>query len=1002
MKNLLLKSMMLALVLLGGAVSVWAQKISPDLEILFRTNNDNNAWNSGYPKEASETNNEYEINYFNGFYALQKYTVENLAAVKKLTLNIAGPSSGSGAGQDAVAIWAFSTNDWTSSSDASSITNAVATIVGIAPHVTEGNVNTGYLLNTCGQNRETTDGIQYCHFVIDGEALARLKSAASNNTLTLLITNRTDDLKKNSKRTYYSSGHVTEACRPYIEVNETYPAAIGNTGYETLNAAFDAITTEGTITLYDNISITSRCNSEAKTINVVPVKDGLKITSTLTNSLWFLTQSGATVNIGSDEHQLIIDGNNAENSSCFVEAGNGSQSTTFNNVKFLNCKTSSAGTTGSIICYKSNGGSLILKDLVFEGCEASSANTSLIFYGLNDLNIKGGLTITNCSAAYDIYIENSNTTDKFLKVKEMSSKPSAPVRVYCKTPAVGTLVLSTNYKDMTTWFSIMNDGYGLFYKTDNGDNILKQTSSVTTAPTGKTGLAYTGSSQEIVDASSAACTGGELKYSKTQEGVYGAANTITETNAGTYSFWYKVVGDADHIDTAPVEMTGVVIAKGTPEITAPVGATSLVASGSAQALIATQASATLGATVVYRLGEDGDFAAYNEETLSATNAGAYKVYYRVEETENLNAVEATYIEVVMTGTIQKDDEGENTATESYAIQDANNAQLSGVTVNDAASLEIPASVNGIPVTSIAAGVFTAANTANVQSIDLSNTKVALSGDVRSSGVLSAIPENVIIVLPKESPDASGANVVTTSDGTNFSCSEVKIAETKAFVNGVKEFTTTKFTFDRTFLNGDGQYNTVFLPVDIPAAVKTTLGTFYTCSSVNESGAVLTEVTGDLTANTAYVFKPASGKNKIEVDGQTLTIKMNANITKPTGAGLKGTNVEGTIATLATDASKAYGYAAETTGGATVGAFYKLKPEATVPAYRAWLEVDTAVNGSRLAIIVDGDGDGTTGIISIDGQPVNGGVWYDLNGRKYDSKPSQKGIYIIDGKKIIVK
>lgn len=331
------------------------------------------------------------------------------------------------------------------------------------------------------------------------------------------------------------------------------------------------------------------------------------------------------------------------------------------------------------------------------------------------------------------------------------------------------------------------------------------------------------------------------------------------------------------------------------------------------------------------------------------------------------------------------------------------AEISSIEVGEnTTTIKIDGTVGegSIPVTTIAANVFTAENTANVQSIDLSNTKVVLSGDVRESGVLSAIPENVIIVLPQESSSATGANVLTTSDGTNFTCSEVKIAEDKAFVNGVTNFTTKNFTFDRTFLNGDGQYNTVFLPVDIPAAVKTTLGTFYTCTSVNESGAVLTEVDGDLSANTAYIFKPASGKNKIEYTGDTeLTVKVNANITNPTGAGLKGTNVEGTIATLATDATKAYGYAAETTDGATVGAFYKLKSTATVPAYRAWLEI-TGEAPSRLAIIIDGDD--TTGIQSIDGIPVNEGVWYDIMGRKYTSKPTQKGVYILNGKKIYVK
>jgi hypothetical protein len=31
-----------------------------------------------------------------------------------------------------------------------------------------------------------------------------------------------------------------------------------------------------------------------------------------------------------------------------------------------------------------------------------------------------------------------------------------------------------------------------------------------------------------------------------------------------------------------------------------------------------------------------------------------------------------------------------------------------------------------------------------------------------------------------------------------------------------------------------------------------------------------------------------------------------------------------------------------------------------------------------------------------------GEWYDLNGRKLNGKPAQKGIYIKNGKKIVVK
>jgi hypothetical protein len=31
-----------------------------------------------------------------------------------------------------------------------------------------------------------------------------------------------------------------------------------------------------------------------------------------------------------------------------------------------------------------------------------------------------------------------------------------------------------------------------------------------------------------------------------------------------------------------------------------------------------------------------------------------------------------------------------------------------------------------------------------------------------------------------------------------------------------------------------------------------------------------------------------------------------------------------------------------------------------------------------------------------------GVWYDLMGRKYDKRPQQRGVYIFNGQKIIIK
>ena len=49
------------------------------------------------------------------------------------------------------------------------------------------------------------------------------------------------------------------------------------------------------------------------------------------------------------------------------------------------------------------------------------------------------------------------------------------------------------------------------------------------------------------------------------------------------------------------------------------------------------------------------------------------------------------------------------------------------------------------------------------------------------------------------------------------------------------------------------------------------------------------------------------------------------------------------------------------------------------------------------------GEGTTGIIDImKAIEPNGETWYDMNGRRLQSKPSRKGVYIMNGKKVVVK
>ena len=85
-------------------------------------------------------------------------------------------------------------------------------------------------------------------------------------------------------------------------------------------------------------------------------------------------------------------------------------------------------------------------------------------------------------------------------------------------------------------------------------------------------------------------------------------------------------------------------------------------------------------------------------------------------------------------------------------------------------------------------------------------------------------------------------------------------------------------------------------------------------------------------------------------------------------------------------------------------FVKVKGAGTLGANKAYLKVagSQAAGGPRLVIKFGDNGEGTTSIDGINADDNETGDFYDLNGRKLQGKPAQKGIYIKNGKKVIVK
>ena len=81
------------------------------------------------------------------------------------------------------------------------------------------------------------------------------------------------------------------------------------------------------------------------------------------------------------------------------------------------------------------------------------------------------------------------------------------------------------------------------------------------------------------------------------------------------------------------------------------------------------------------------------------------------------------------------------------------------------------------------------------------------------------------------------------------------------------------------------------------------------------------------------------------------------------------------------------------------AFVYVKDAISAGANKAWLEIPASANGARQLKIVFAD---ATGIGTVSGLPADNGDWFDLNGRKLQAAPTKKGVYIKDGKKVVVK
>ena len=227
--------------------------------------------------------------------------------------------------------------------------------------------------------------------------------------------------------------------------------------------------------------------------------------------------------------------------------------------------------------------------------------------------------------------------------------------------------------------------------------------------------------------------------------------------------------------------------------------------------------------------------------------------------------------------------------------------------------------------------------------------------------------------------------------------------------------------------------TVMLPFSLGDGQTVSGGSFYKFSGVTKDGdvwkALFTEV-ATLKANTPYLFMPsATGQVTFNLNDGTVTL--NTTTTGETGSTASNWEFRGTYAKVQwdgsasdpSDLSKTYGFAK---GNATIaaGQFVHFAAGAWLKPMRCYLVYNGSTEGGTFqnapsrtrgaasteelpqtitVVLLSSSGE-TTGIGTLDTKTgdITLDGWYTMDGRKLEGKPTKKGLYINNGRKIVIK
>ena len=326
--------------------------------------------------------------------------------------------------------------------------------------------------------------------------------------------------------------------------------------------------------------------------------------------------------------------------------------------------------------------------------------------------------------------------------------------------------------------------------------------------------------------------------------------------------------------------------------------------------------------------------------------------------------------------------------ESAITGDGNGVVLSTIEIEDNGTAESrdlhrAAATQQKKITELAPTVFDQLDKSQILYVDLSGTDVADFTVNRISGIMSGFANNTLIYLPQGNDDGGEENVVV-----NDSCRSLSLYDDWSF-RAHRDFVAANAVLNSDFVAG--QASTLMLPFTLSQASAEALGHFFTLKEIAGEDVILQpQDEGDIMANTPYVFLA-------KVDGKVTASDVKV-VPLETFTVAQGQLV-GTYQPLAWSVDQTDVYTpVPFADDYAVGQFVRAEAGSSLGSFHAYLKASGL--SSPLYTYVDGH---VSGIESMYNEcTMNNVRCYDLQGRNLHRSQLKKGLYILNGKKLIVK